>query len=675
MSTNETIFKIKHFYFLKPLIPRRLQIYLRSQIVRHRIPVFSDVWPIDKNAGHPPENWTGWPEGKKFAFVLTHDIETEKGLKKYQSIMEMEENFNLRSSFNFVAKDYHVTEEIRSNLQDRGFEVGLHGLSHNDNPFISKKVFDKQKAEINRIIKEWNCVGFRCPSMLHNLDYVHELNVEYDASTFDTDPFEPQPDGLGTIFPQWIPHDSRKTGYVELPYTLPQDFLLFILMKEKKIDIWKRKVDWIVQQGGMVLVNTHPDYMNFNRSQTCRQEYPARYYEELLTYIKEKYAGQYWHALPREAARFWAEKYNKNKTKEISVLKHEKKRIWIDLDNSPHVPFFKPIIDELRARDHDVFITARDCFQVCGLADLMHIKYKKIGRHYGKNILFKAIGLMIRAYQLAPTLRQQKPHLALSHGSRSQVMISTLLNIPSIVIGDYEHSEPVFKPSYAIVPELISDSDIKGFRKAVYKYPGIKEDVYVPNFLPDRSILRELGIKEEELLVTIRPPATEAHYHNPESETLFKAVLDFLGSHENTRIVVLPRNEKKQTAWVKNQWSELCETGKIIIPGHVVDGLNLIWHSDLVISGGGTMNREAAALGVPVYSIFRGVIGAVDRYLAENGRLVLLTDVEDIRAKIVLQKRERSTEFESANHAALYTIIEHIETVLREGKQHKKDPS
>jgi predicted glycosyltransferase len=217
-----------------------------------------------------------------------------------------------------------------------------------------------------------------------------------------------------------------------------------------------------------------------------------------------------------------------------------------------------------------------------------------------------------------------------------------------------------------IVPELISNSAVKGFKRAVFNYPGIKEDVYVPDFKPDASILKEFGINEIELLVTIRPPATEAHYHNPESELLFEATIDFLGQHENTRMVILPRNEVKQTAWVKSNWSTLCESRKIIIPEHVVDGLNLIWHSDLVISGGGTMNREAAALGVPVYSIFRGKIGAVDRYLSNNGRLVLLTSVEDVRTKILLNKRSRSNELGNFNHQALQTIVSHIETILKE---------
>ena len=235
------------------------------------------------------------------------------------------------------------------------------------------------------------------------------------------------------------------------------------------------------------------------------------------------------------------------------------------------------------------------------------------------------------------------------------------------MIIDYEYVQTIVKPTYMAAPEMLSDSAMKGcYRRSLFKYPGIKEDVYVPDFRPDPSILKELGIREGELVVTIRPPATEAHYHNPESELLFEATINFLGEQPNTRMVILPRNEKKQTAWVKNNWAEWCRNGKIIFPEHVVDGLNLIWHSDLVISGGGTMNREAAALGVPVYSIFRGTIGAVDRYLSENGRLVLLETVGDVRTKILLHKRHPAGQLENPSRKALDKIVEIIETILKE---------
>ena len=127
--------------------------------------------------------------------------------------------------------------------------------------------------------------------MHHNLAWIHDLEIEYDASTFDTDPFEPQPDGVGTIFPFWVSKDGTQKGYVELPYTLPQDFTLFILMKEKNIDIWKQKLDWIAENGGMALVNTHPDYMNFDDGKLGIEEYPAQYYQSCLSTTKINMKG------------------------------------------------------------------------------------------------------------------------------------------------------------------------------------------------------------------------------------------------------------------------------------------------------------------------------------------------------------------------------------------------
>ncbi|MDP1992423.1 MAG: DUF354 domain-containing protein [Syntrophales bacterium] len=657
----------KAYYSLKFLIPRPLQIWLRRYFVRRKRAKYVDVWPIDKNACNPPEGWSGWPDGKKFALVLTHDVETAEGLDKCYQLAEIEERLGFRSSFGFVPGDYSVPGALRQSLTDRGFEISVHGLHHDHNPFRSVSIFKKQAIGINRYLKEWDSVGFRSPSMYHDLELLHHLNIEYDASTFDTDPFEPQPDGMGTIFPFWVPSQDPQKGYVELPYTLPQDFLLFILMQDKNIDIWKKKLDWIVDHGGMVLFNAHPNYMNFNTT-SHYEKYPARFYEEFLKYIKSKYEGQYWQALPRDVARFWADKYRKKGMRESAIPTTKKKKIWIDLDNSPHVPFFKPILEDLHKRGYDTLLTARDCFQVCGLADLIHLEYKKIGRHYGKNVFMKIAGLLIRALQLMPAVMKEKPDLAVSHGSRSQVLIASILNIPTVVIADYEFTQTVARPTYVIVPEMISDNAVKGYSKSFFKYPGIKEDVYVPDFKPDPSIYKELGISKGELIVTIRPPATEAHYHNPESELLFEATINFLGKQENTRMVILPRNEKKQTAWVKSNWSEWCDSRKIIFPEHVVDGLNLIWHSDLVISGGGTMNREAAALGVPVYSIFRGKIGAVDRYLSDNGRLTLLETVEDVQTKILLTKRRRSDKLDNSKRHALGKIVDLIENILKEFK-------
>jgi len=223
-------------------------------------------------------------------------------------LVAIEERLGFRSSFNFVPGDYHVPEVLRQNLMERGFEIGVHGLYHDKNPFRSPSIFKKQSVEINRTLKDWGAKGFRSPSMYHDLELLHHLDIEYDASTFDTDPFEPQPDGMGTIFPLWVSNKNPQKGYVELPYTLPQDFLLFILMQEKSIDIWKKKLDWIAMHGGMILLDVHPDYMAIDRIHHY-EEYPVKYYEELLEYIKSKYDGQYWHVLPQDMAIFWTGKY------------------------------------------------------------------------------------------------------------------------------------------------------------------------------------------------------------------------------------------------------------------------------------------------------------------------------------------------------------------------------
>jgi hypothetical protein len=293
------------YYSLKPFIPRKLQIALRRKVVARKRPLCSDIWPIDVKAGERPDGWSGWLEKGRFALVLTHDVDTERGYRKCLKLSEMEERLGFRSSFNFVPERYDMSPIIRYHLVSRGFEVGVHGLKHDGKLYRSKNIFRKRAVKINNYLKEWRSMGFRSPAMHHNLDWLHELDIKYDASTFDTDPFEPQSGGVGTIFPFWVPNGSDGRGYVELPYTLPQDFTLFVLMEEKGPDIWKKKLDWIAERGGMALLNTHPDYMNFDGKPGI-EEYPASYYEEFLDYIKSKYEGLYWHALPKDIARFRA---------------------------------------------------------------------------------------------------------------------------------------------------------------------------------------------------------------------------------------------------------------------------------------------------------------------------------------------------------------------------------
>lgn len=347
------------------------------------------------------------------------------------------------------------------------------------------------------------------------------------------------------------------------------------------------------------------------------------------------------------------------------ALPEDAKKIWIDLENSPHVPFFHPIMAELKKK-YRIVLTARDCFQVCGLADLFHMRYRRIGRHYGKNVFNKFAGLLIRTLQIAPLALRERPDLAMNHGSRSQLLICSLLNIPSLLLMDYEHSVKLADPTWIMMPDVIPAGNVHFDPGRIIHYPGIKEDVYVPSFRPEAGIMKDLGLSPEGLIVTIRPPATEAHYHNPEGEKLFSDVINYLGTRQAT-LVVLPRNDR-QKASVLATWPQWCAQGIVKVPEKVVDGLNLIWHSDLVISGGGTINREAAALGVPVYSIFRGKLGALDKYLAESGRLVLIRDKSDF-AGIALVKRVKSLSVKE-RPAALEKILETITAILENGLRH-----
>lgn len=341
------------------------------------------------------------------------------------------------------------------------------------------------------------------------------------------------------------------------------------------------------------------------------------------------------------------------------------KRIWIDLDNSPHIPFFAPIIDALKQRGYSITLTARDAYQVCELADRFQFTYTRVGRHWGKHIVLKILGTCLRVAGLLPIIAREKPDLAVSHGSRSQILVAKLLCIPSLCLFDYEFagSLAILKPTWSMTPSVISADGLTHKSQRLLQYPGIKEDVYVPTFNPDPSIKSRLGLDESEVIVVVRPPADEAHYRNPKSDELFVATLALLEATPNVRVILSPRNRRQADA-LRETWSNGIETSKFLLLEHAEDGLNLIWHADLVISGGGTMNREAAALGVPVYSIFRGKIGAVDQYLAERGRLILLQKHADLRTKLLLAKRTQGATVNLGNRETLKAVVNHIISVI-----------
>jgi hypothetical protein len=288
------------FYSLKPLIPRKTQIVLRRLIAQQKRRKNSNTWPIDPKSAKPPVGWSGWPEGKQFALVLSHDVDTRRGYNNVLKLADLEEQMGFRSQFNFVPERYGKVEiSLLDELKRRGFEIGVHGLKHDGKLFKSRKIFSERARRINGYLREWGTRGFTAPSMIRNHDWMHELEMDHCGSTFDTDPFEPQPDAVGTIFPFWVRNNLPNKGFVELPYTLPQDSTLFIILQEKTIAIWTQKLDWIVEKGGMALINTHPDYLNFGGAGCGFEDYPVQLYRDFLGYVGSRYRGQYWPALPK----------------------------------------------------------------------------------------------------------------------------------------------------------------------------------------------------------------------------------------------------------------------------------------------------------------------------------------------------------------------------------------
>ena len=671
------------YYQIKPVIPRRLQIYVRRAIAAQKRKVTTGTWPINPVAAKPPLEWTGWPEKKKFALVLQHDVDSLRGLTRCLKLMDLERQLGFRSSFNFVPEDYPTPSRLIQSLAIAGFEVGVHGLRHDGKLFRRPDEFCAKIPRINHYLRKWGAVGFTSPSMLRKLTWIAELDIEHSCSTFDTDPFEPQSEGVSSIFPFLASNDAKTRAYVELPYTLPQDHGLFIILREKNIGIWKQKIDWIAENGGMAALNTHSDYMSFDGAAPGREEYPVAHYLDFLDYIRMRYAGRFWHVLPREMARFWR---TTAAAKSQEILATEKSKplppeallqrnlrpvtpgvkIWIDLDNTPHVPFFIPIIRELERRGHEVVLTARDAFQVCDLAEEKGLSFLRVGRHYGKNPVMKITGLIFRSLQMLPFYLRHQPGLSLSHGARSQNLISNLLGVPTVLIADYEHAQtaPFTHPRWTIVPDALSPEGLPSKVSHVRYYRGIKEDVYAPEFKPTSSLMAELGLREDEMIVTVRPPANEAHYYNPESDVLFHELMARICRTPGVRAVLLPRNAQQEQS-LRAKYPDWFEDARTVIPSRAVDGLELLWISDFVVSGGGTMNREAAALNIPVYSIFRGKTGAVDLMLEEQGRLSMIRNRDEVWSKILLVRRDKSRPPDNAPRAALKDIIDHVENIIR----------
>jgi peptidoglycan/xylan/chitin deacetylase (PgdA/CDA1 family) len=296
----------KRFYYLiKPLLPRFFTKVLRRYYTNPLDQKIWDNWPIDSRyilfqwetirqlliaTSRQSVNYKNfWPENHQFAFVLTHDIETAAGQEFVREVANLEESFGFRSSFNFVLERYRLDFKLIEELRERGFEIGCHGLKHDGKLYNSKTEFTKRAKIINARIKEFGMVGFRSPLTHRNPDWMQILDIEYDSSFFDTDPFEPIPGGAMSIWPYFL------GNFVELPYTLVQDYTLVSVLGESTPRIWLEKTEFIKEYYGMALLNTHPDYLMNNNT--------LRIYSSFLQSMKN--SNGYWHAIPRDVARWW----------------------------------------------------------------------------------------------------------------------------------------------------------------------------------------------------------------------------------------------------------------------------------------------------------------------------------------------------------------------------------
>jgi len=294
-----------------------------------------------------------------------------------------------------------------------------------------------------------------------------------------------------------------------------------------------------------------------------------------------------------------------------------------------------------------------------------------IGRHYGAGTMNKVRGLVVRSKHLISHVNEQKKHIsvAVSHGSRSMVLAARWLKVPALTMYDYEFTETRLFNHFStrvLVPDAIPDAVLDEIGLASdkrVKYPGIKEELYVSHFKPDvqfrTGFLAEHGHHNdnEKVLVTLRPPATTANYHSGKSDALFDDLLHFLLNAEHVIMVIVPRTHE-QTAAIAGKIANVADAGgQCILLDSAVDGMQLTYASDLLISGGGTMNREAALLGVPVYSIFAGRQGALDRKMEEDGKITFIRDARDI-SKIRLEKRDAAAPTPLTDRVEKFVISE-----------------
>jgi predicted glycosyltransferase len=314
-------------------------------------------------------------------------------------------------------------------------------------------------------------------------------------------------------------------------------------------------------------------------------------------------------------------------------------RVWIDMTASAHVLVFRPLIEILRSRGDEVAITARDYAQTLQLLELHGLEADAvIGSHGGRSRLRKATHMASRLRALRRWAKEREFDVALAHGSHELTMTARRLGIPSSTTFDYEWAWLQHQLGCRAATKVVVPASIPAERLAAYgavppkllQYPGLKEEYYLADFQPDESLSGRFRLDPTRVLVVLRPPPDVSLYHR-QSNPLFPQTLDFLGRHDDVQAFVLPRTTEQR------EYVRRLELPSVVVPEQAVDAQSLIALADVVVSAGGTMNREAAALGVPVYTTYGGRLGGVDEELIRQGRLVPLSDPRALD----LRKRDR----------------------------------
>jgi predicted glycosyltransferase len=311
-------------------------------------------------------------------------------------------------------------------------------------------------------------------------------------------------------------------------------------------------------------------------------------------------------------------------------------RIWIDVTNSPHAVIFRPLIARMRHAGHEVAVTSREYAQTTGLLDRFGIEHQVIGAHGGVSRSAKARAMASRSRELTLYARRNAFDLAVAHGSTDQPVAARASGTPQVTMFDYEHAAAMHHlngrlATRVLVPAYIPEHALQryGMRPPkLVRYPGLKEEYYLADHRYEPGVVDELGLDQEQVIAVLRPPPEVTLYHRGASTEVFGATLDRLLETDGVQTVVLPRTDEQRDALRRRP---------AIVPEAPVDGPSLIQAGDVVVSAGGTMNREAVALGVPAYTPFAGRIGAVDARLIEDGRLRRLERADDV----VLEKRDR----------------------------------